>query len=232
MSETYTPTATDQGKYLRVRVNRAGYSGTLTSAAAGPVTAADLPVLSGAVSIAETAKVGETLTADTAALDGSGTIGYQWERSHTAASGFADIPGATSGTYTLTAADQGKYLRARVSRAGHSGTITSNPVNVPSPPLHELNVSIGFNYGTITIDGNDEANLMYKTSSNPKSLQLSAAGYDDVKWHIDGSLNPAETGASITLNASDYSVKTHYITFTGKRDGKLYSQTIPFTVKN
>ncbi|MDR1094995.1 MAG: hypothetical protein LBL31_01255 [Spirochaetaceae bacterium] len=36
---SYTPVAADAGKYIRVVVSRAGYIGTKTSAAAGPVAA-------------------------------------------------------------------------------------------------------------------------------------------------------------------------------------------------
>jgi hypothetical protein len=229
----YTLAAADQGKYVRVTVSRAGHSGAISSAPSGPVAASELPLLTGAVSLSGTAKAGETLAADASALGGSGEIAYRWERSDSAAGGFADIAGAAGSAYTLAAADLGKYIRVTVRREGRSGAVSSAPVNVPPPqlPPQELSISIGFNYGDITIAGSDGANVIYKASSDPKSIKLSVSGYSDVQWRVDGNPGPAGTGASIVLNASDYSVKAHSLAFAGKKDGKLYSQSIPFTVK-
>jgi hypothetical protein len=104
---------------------------------------------------------------------------------------------------------------------------------VPPPDTEKLAITIGFNYGAITINGSNGANIIYKAGTrSPNSLALSAAGYTEVNWYVDGSNSPAGTGNSITLNASNYSAKAHTITFTGKRDGNVYSQDITFTVKN
>jgi hypothetical protein len=93
-------------------------------------------------------------------------------------------------------------------------------------------IAIGFNYGAIAITGSNGTNVIYKTSADPKSLVLSAAGYTDMNWYVDGDNTAAGTGNSITINANDYSAKAHSITFTGTKDGKVYSQTITFTVRN
>jgi uncharacterized repeat protein (TIGR02543 family) len=188
-----------------------------------------LPALTGTVSIEGTAKVGEVLTANTGSLGGTGAISYQWGRGDTAAGSFVNINGATSSSYTLAAADLGKHVRVTASRAGNSGTASSNATAKVSM---DINITIGFNYGDISIAGDDGTNTIYKGSAAPASLTLSAEGYNDAQWHVDGSDSPAGTGNSITLEASAYSAKAHSITFTGKRDGKLYSQIIPFTVRN
>ena len=81
----------------------------------------------GAPAITGTARVGETLTADTSGIaDADGLTGasfsYQW-----LADG-ADISGATGNTYTLVDADVGKAVKVRVSftdDAGHPETLTS-----------------------------------------------------------------------------------------------------------
>ena len=81
----------------------------------------------GAPTITGTARVGETLTADTSGIaDADGLAGasfsYQW-----LAAG-ADISGATGSSYTLAAADVGKAVTVRVSftdDAGHAETLTS-----------------------------------------------------------------------------------------------------------
>ena len=71
----------------------------------------------GAPTISGTAAVGQTLTALTTALaDSDGlptTFTYQWVRVD--GSNETDIAGATSSTYTLAAADQGKKVKVKVS---------------------------------------------------------------------------------------------------------------------
>ena len=82
------------------------------------MAAANTPA-TGVPTITNTAKVGETLTAVTTGImdaDGvtSATYTYQWIRVETDSTE-ADISGATSGTYTLVAADEGKTIKVKVS---------------------------------------------------------------------------------------------------------------------
>ena len=75
----------------------------------------------GAPAITGTAQVGQTLTADTSSIvDGDGpespSFRYQWLADEAA------IAGATGATYTLTAAEQGKVIRVRVSYTDGGGT--------------------------------------------------------------------------------------------------------------
>ena len=72
----------------------------------------------GAPTISETARVGETLTASTSGIadqDGLANVSYsyQWIRSDGGTD--SDIPGADSSTYELTGADQGKTIKVRVT---------------------------------------------------------------------------------------------------------------------
>ena len=81
----------------------------------------------GEPAITGTARVGETLTADTSGIadaDGltNASFSYQW-----LADG-SDISGATGSTYTLASTDLGKAVKVRVSftdDAGHAETLTS-----------------------------------------------------------------------------------------------------------
>ena len=81
----------------------------------------------GAPTIRGTARVEETLTADTSGIaDGDGlgnaTYRHQWLADD------AEIAGATGSTYTLAASDEGKAVRVRVSftdDAGNEETLTS-----------------------------------------------------------------------------------------------------------
>ena len=112
---TYTLAASDEGKTIKVRVtftDDAGYAETLSSAATAAVAAQNSPAIEGVV------RVGETLTVDTsgiADLDGlSGvTFSYQWVSNDGTTD--TDIAGATGSTYTLTASDEGKIIKVRVT---------------------------------------------------------------------------------------------------------------------
>jgi hypothetical protein len=72
-----------------------------------------------AAALTGTAGRGETLTADTSALDGSGAISYQWKDSDSTGA-FVDIPGVTNSTFSVP---QGlfywsTYIKVSVTRAG------------------------------------------------------------------------------------------------------------------
>ena len=116
-SDTYTLVETDVGKAIKVRViftDNRSHQETLTSAATAAVESRPNSPATGAPSISGTAQVGETLTAETSAIDDadgmSGAVfTYQW-----LANG-ADIAGATSSSYTLVEADNGKTIQVKVS---------------------------------------------------------------------------------------------------------------------
>ena len=127
---TYTPVVDDVGKAMSVTVtftDDAGNEEELTSAATDAVEAKPNSPATGALTISGTARVGETLTAETSAIadkDGleDATFSYQWLADDT------DISGATGLTYTLVDADEGKAVSVRVSftdDAGNEETLTS-----------------------------------------------------------------------------------------------------------
>jgi hypothetical protein len=95
-------------------------------------------------------------------------------------------------------------------------------------------ISIGFNYDQITITGSNGSNAISKSGAGgkPTSLALSASGYTNVFWYVDGDAanKITDSGTGIVLSAANYPVQSHSITFTGTRSGVLYSQEIPFTV--
>ncbi len=67
------------------------------------------------------------------------TATYQWQRADAEGGTFADIEGATSNTYTLVAADIGKWIRGQASGTGdYAGTVTSaarGPVEKADGPV-------------------------------------------------------------------------------------------------
>ena len=127
---SYTLTQSDQGLTIQVRVtfvDDAGNEVTLTSEATVTVAAAPNREATGKPAISGTPQVGETLTASTSDIaDSDGltnvSYSYQW-----IAAG-SDIDRATGSTYTLTASEQGKTVKVKVSftdDAGNAESLTS-----------------------------------------------------------------------------------------------------------
>ena len=141
---SYTLVAADDGNIIKVQVDftdRGGYSESLTSAATASVTSAvegssggETPQNSpatGAPTISGTARVGETLTADTSGIadsDGLTNVSYSYQWIANDSNSDSGITDATNSTYTLVAADEGKTIRVRVDftdDAGNAETLTS-----------------------------------------------------------------------------------------------------------
>jgi hypothetical protein len=125
VSDSYVLVSGDTGYYIRVvATGTGGYTGTATSVATGPVTGSSTP-LSGIGAITGTAQVGETLTAGALTPEGA-TATYTWWRCDTVDGTYQQISGATSGSYTLTATDFGKYIKVKATGSGsYSGAVTS-----------------------------------------------------------------------------------------------------------
>jgi len=127
-SATYTLQPEDIGRTILVRVYRDGYDSGIDSDRTAEVT---WPVLTGTVSIDGSAWRGQTLTANTTALDGTGALGFQWMRN-----GVDEIPGATNNTFLLTADDYYATITVTVTRDGYTGSVTSAATAaVTQPPL-------------------------------------------------------------------------------------------------
>jgi endo-1,4-beta-xylanase len=126
-----------------------------------------------------------------------------------------------AGTATLSAtiagglADGGDY-----TQGGFTITVTA--------PTGTFAIKVGFNRG-IEITGSSGNNVIRKTGT-PSSLTISADGYTDVAWYVDGGATPVASGDTLTIDAADYGTQLHSVTFTGKKDGTPYSQAIPFMV--
>ena len=139
---TYTLVEADEGKTIKVKVSFTddeGNSETLTSAATGSVAAKPNAEATGAPTISGTARVGETLTADTSDIadsDGLNNISYsyQWVRNDNSTD--TDIVGATGSTYTLVSADEGMTIKVKVSFTddeGNAESLTSDPTATVAP---------------------------------------------------------------------------------------------------
>ena len=164
-SSTYTLVVADENKAIKVEVtfiDDAGNDESLTSAATEAVAAAPQPnnPATGAPAISGTAQVGETLTADTsgvADVDGLSNVQYEYQW----LADDADIAGATGSTYTLSAADEGRAVKVRVSftdDTDNEETLTSvatNAVAAPEPPAKPRGLSATASHDSVTLTWND-----------------------------------------------------------------------------
>ena len=115
-SNAYTSEADDAGHYLRAVAYYTDAQGAGKSAN-GKTTAAVLTDDDGVVTLSsERLAVGDRVTASLRDPDGNvRNLSWQWASSENRSSGWSDIPGATSSTYTVIAADVGIFLRATAS---------------------------------------------------------------------------------------------------------------------
>ena len=158
--------------------------------------ATGLPTISG------TAQVGETLTADITGIadpDGLGDVQYeyQWLADN------SEIAGATSPTYTLAAADEGKAITVRVSftdDAGNEETLSSTATaSVAAEPASNSPAT-----GTPTISGTAQVGetLTADTSGVADADGLTNVSYS-YQWLADDAEIAGATGFTYTLAAAD-----------------------------
>ena len=167
-SSTYTLADSEEGKAIKVEVtftDDAGNEETLTSAATDAVAAEPSPnsPATGTPTINGTAQVGDTLTADTSGLadaDGLGNVQYEYQW----LADDAEIAGATSLTYTLVSAEEGKVIKVRVSfadDAGNEETLTSAATGAVSaaeptePPARPTGLSATASHDSVTLTWDD-----------------------------------------------------------------------------
>jgi hypothetical protein len=139
-ASSYTPAVSDEGLQLRVVVTASNADGVAMSAsAATAAVASSAPVATVAPTISGTAARGTTLTSTRGTWDGIGNVyAYQWQRD--SGSGYTDIAGATTASYTLAVADEGAKVRLLVTVTNADATVAagSDPTAVvaSTPPVN------------------------------------------------------------------------------------------------
>jgi hypothetical protein len=127
-AQTYVLTQADEGSRVRVSVtarNRYG-SRTVPSAATATVGTVSPPTNTALPTITGNIQVGQTLTASTGSWSGDPTsFAFAWQRCDASGSACAAIPGATAGTYVVTASDSGATLRVAVTATNAAGSATA-----------------------------------------------------------------------------------------------------------
>lgn len=148
---TYVLRADDIGKFVRIRVtatnpvNPAGVTATseptLAVTSAAPLNVVP-PTITG------TMRVGLSVTAAPGTWTGTPTptFTYTWQRCNSDGTGCTTIPGATSTSYTIVAADAGKKLQVSVRATNTAGTSTvtalATEVVVANPPVNSSRPTI------------------------------------------------------------------------------------------
>ena len=212
---TYTPVVDDVGKAISVTVSfsdDAGNSETLSSAATDSVEAKPNTPATGAPVITGTAKVGETLTADTSGIadeDGlsGATFSYQWLADST------DIAGATGSTYTLADADEGKAIGVRVSFPDDAGN-EEESTSAATAAVEAKPNSPATGAPVITGTAKVGETLTADTSGIADADGLSNVTYS-YQWLADGADLPGATDDTYTPVDAD--------------GGKAISATVSFT---
>ena len=213
--QTYTLIPDDEGSTFQVKVSftdDADYEQTLTSAATVAVAPPPNTEPTGLPAVTGTPQVGETLTADTSAIDDAdgltnATFEYQWLHNQSVLDANTgtyyytnvEMPGEMGSTYTLVPADKGRTFAVRVSFTddrGHSESLTSgNTVIVAARPNSEPT-------GLPAISGTPQVGqtLTADTSAIDDADGLTNATFE-YQWFRNQSVVDANTGFSLTVVA-------------------------------
>ena len=158
---TYTLVSADQGKIIKVKVtftDDADNKELLTSAATATVVAKPNTAPTGLPTISGTARVDETLAADTSDIaddDGLTNVSYTYQWISNDGNTDTDIAGQTDSTYTLVAADAGKTIKVKVSftdDANNSETLTSDATATVAARLNSPPTGLPSIGGTPQVD--------------------------------------------------------------------------------
>jgi predicted actin-binding protein len=229
-SSTYAEGSADIGHTLRVVVTATNAAGSASTASAiSEAVAAGPPVNTSPPTISGTPLDGQTLTGSDGTWSGTAPISfaYQWQRCAASGNGCADIPGATSSTYSAGPSDVGYTLRIEVTatNAAGEGTATSSatgsvgaipPSNTDAPTItgtpqdgETLSVSSGTWSGTPTISYSYQWRRCDADGSNCADIAgATGATYDltstDVGKRIRAEVTATNAGgdASVTTQAT------------------------------
>ena len=219
----------DSGEYMTLVISNATGGPTITDGAAtgtirnieeeqGQNGGANNPP-TGSPTITGTVQVGETLTAHTSGIsDADGltnvSYSYQW------IAGDADIAGATASTYTITANEQGKVIKVKVSftdDADNEESLTSVATAAVSSVPGALTASISNQPDSHDGENSFEFELLFSINPDVSYLTLEQTAFNvaggtitsasrlqrpsNIRWLIR--ITPDSTGTvSVTLPAS------------------------------
>ena len=167
-------------------------------------------------------EAGASQTATLADSDGNITgATWQWSRSMNRNSGFVNISGATSGSYTPTVNDEGFYLRATVSYTDRrGGGKRAEAITGPVPSENRRPLFPSTETGQRTVPENTRAGVnigapVAAEDQERDRLTYSLTGADAAAFTINSS-----TGQIRVKDALDFETKSRYQVTVEVHDGK------------
>jgi len=135
-SSTYTVSSSEEGKSIRVAVTYTDGESHSESVIASSVSIAHVDSGDAVFAISGTTSLGQVLSASQSSSDpdGDGTFSYQWQSSLDNST-WTNISGATNSTYTVSEAEDRKYIRLVVTYTdsqNFSETVIASSVSVGS----------------------------------------------------------------------------------------------------
>ena len=178
--------------------------------------------------ITGTVRAGETLTATTDRIEDEdgltdAVFAYRWVRQDPATRTDADIEGATSSTYTVTDADEGKAIKVRVTfddDAGNAESLTSD-ARLFAPPL--------------AIPKKETPPESTKTAETPLTAAIHDApeshdGQDAFKFELRFSEDPKEDFSYQTLRDHAFTVTRGTVAGARRLDGDSDTRNIKWEI--
>jgi len=234
-SATYTTTAADAGTVLQCRVEATGSEGTgLTTSMpphyVEPYGGENPPYMNGQTTFVEgegpTLNTGEVAACKTnqfAKWEGDPTFSYQWFLNG------AEVPGATSSTYSTTSADEGGSLICRKTATNEDGTVVTFSDPKPVQPALPAVLPGVEGQGDPTIsnltDAGDAPETGDELSCSPGTWSHSPSfGY---QWLRDGAPIGGATAATYTVTAADEGTSIQcLVTATGDATTQAISEPV------
>ena len=178
--------------------------------------------------ITGTVRAGETLTATTDRIEDEdgltdAVFAYRWVRQDPATRTDADIEGATSSTYTVTDADEGKAIKVRVTfddDAGNAESLTSD-ARLFAPPL--------------AVPKKETPPESTKTAETPLTAAIHDApeshdGQDAFKFELRFSEDPKEDFSYQTLRDHAFTVTRGTVAGARRLDGDSDTRNIKWEI--
>ena len=190
------------GVSVTANFNGANYTGTVypTNDESYPITneLKRVQELNGSISITGTPKVGETLTVDSRGITSTdpGTLTYTWYRCDENGTNAQQITSAAEASYTMTDADENKYIKVVVTAEKYSGSLEAiiNSAVLPVP-VHTVLKEDGSKAGTY--NALDDA---FQAAQNGYTVVL---GYSDVLGEKIPENVTLQVPKDITLTVND-----------------------------
>ena len=217
-----------EGNYIMVKIeiwNGSSYQTAVESSWSTGTVAANSKPEASAISITGDALVGKTLTGSytytDAENDPQGTSLYQWVRADNS-DGTLNVTniGTSSLSYTLVAADGGKYIGLKVTPKATTGTLTGDQVTMATPWFGPIisNAPVASNLQVIGDPKSGTTVYGYYLYSDVENDPESGSEY---QWYVatasDGTgMSPISGATSITYKIADAYIGSNYIGFSVK----------------